>query len=362
MNAARLRVPLGLLALASVIAFAPPAGAAAKEASPSPAETRSTTAEPVAPAPSRPPGIVSISTGGHPPSVGIGEDVTVPEGETLNSDATCVRGRATIDGTVNGDLVAVAGTVVVHGTINGDVVAVASEVTLHPGATVRGQLVNVGGSLHRAGATIHGQVVNIPLGINLGPWRGWWPTWHGFGFSTFFMWIRLFKLLLFFVCALLLAALVPDRIRLISEETPVRFFAAVIFGLVGYVIYVLVQAFLVLTLIGIPLAVLSYVAFLVLKWMAMCGIFHHVGTKLGRVLGREMSLLGGLLLGFLPFALLRLIPCVGWVIWFFVEIVAVGYLIVTRVGTYRGPVIPPRPAAPPAAPPPPPAPTPTVSG
>lgn len=362
MNAARLRAPLGLLALAAAFALAPPAGAAAKEASPPPSESRATTAEPVAPAPSKPPGIVSISTGGNAPSVGVGEDVTVPEGETLDSDATCIRARATIDGTVNGDLVVVAGTLVVHGTINGDVVAVGSEVTLHPGATIRGQLVNVGGSLHRAGATIHGKVVNIPLGINLGPWTGWWPTWHGFGLSTFFLWIRLLGLFLFFVCALLLAAVLPNRIRLISEDTPVRFFAALIFGLVGYVVYALVQAFLVVTIIGIPLMVLVYVAFTVLKWMAMCGIFHHVGTKLGRGLGREMSLLGAILLGFLPFALMRLIPCFGWAIWFSVEILAVGYLIVTRVGTYRGPAIPPRPAAPPAAPPPPPAPTPTVSG
>ena len=69
-------------------------------------------------------------------------------------------------------------------------------------------------------------------------------------------------------------------------------------------------------------------------------------------MGREMSLLGAILLGVLPFALLRFVPfCIGFSIWFLVEILAFGYLILTRVGTrgararYRAhaaPLAPPR--------------------
>jgi hypothetical protein len=72
-------------------------------------------------------------------------------------------------------------------------------------------------------------------------------------------------------------------------------------------------------------------------------------------MGREMSLLGAILLGALPFALLRCVPfCVGFSIWFLVEILAFGYLILTRVGTRgtpppsQAPLVPP---APPVAPP-----------
>jgi hypothetical protein len=63
-------------------------------------------------------------------------------------------------------------------------------------------------------------------------------------------------------------------------------------------------------------------------------------------MGRELSLLGAILLGFLPFALLRFVPfCVGFSIWFLVEILAFGYLILTRVGTRGSPgVVPPSPA------------------
>ena len=55
--------------------------------------------------------------------------------------------------------------------------------------------------------------------------------------------------------------------------------------------------------------------------------------------GRAPSLPAAVVLGFLPFALLRLVPfLVGNVLWFAVEIVAIGWVIVSRAGK-------PRPAA-----------------
>jgi hypothetical protein len=111
----------------------------------------------------------------------------------------------------------------------------------------------------------------------------------------------------------------------------------------------MVQMFLFITVIGIPLVFMLFLVFIVLKWLAMCGIFHQIGSRIGRAFGREMSLLGGILLGLLPFAILRFVPfCVGWFIWFLVEILAFGCLILTRVGTRRSIVFPAPPAAPPS--------------
>jgi hypothetical protein len=64
--------------------------------------------------------------------------------------------------------------------------------------------------------------------------------------------------------------------------------------------------------------------------------------------------LGAILVGLLPFALLRFVPfCIGFSIWFLVEILAFGYLILTRVGTRGSPgptTVAPAPA--PSMPPP----------
>jgi hypothetical protein len=326
---------------------------AALAATPAPAEKKTTDAHPVAvptpppvpdaPDASRGPGILDSSRDGE--INGINQDITIKAGETHEGGITCIRGHVTIDGHVNGDVTVVAGSLDLRGSVDGDVTGVLSRVELYDKSSVEGDVTNVGGTLSREGATVQGQVMNVPFGIGLPKWgHGWSPGWGAF--AGLFFWWKLFAIFLFFVCALLLAALVPERIRLISEEAPARLFTAFIFGLVGYVVFVFAQIFLALTIIGIPLVFLSYLVFVVLKWLAMCGVFHQIGFRVGRAMGREMSLLGAILLGLLPFAVLRLIPvpCVGFSIWFLVEILAFGYLILTRVGTRGTPI-----AAPPAA-------------
>jgi hypothetical protein len=318
-------------ALAALVCLIPAAALATPPAPPAPPEQKATTAEPVNP-PDEPdaPGVYH---GDGNELTGINQDIVIKAGETHDGDVVCIRGHVTILGHVNGGVTVIAGTLDLSGSVDGDVTAVVSRIQLDPKARVSGDLTNVGGSLRRNGAIIEGQLVNIPLGITLPSWgHGWRSDWGSF--AGIFIWWRLFALFLFFVCALLLSALVPDRIRLISEEAPTRLFTAFVFGLIGYVVLVFAQFFLMVTIIGIPVAGILYLVFVVLKWMAMCGIFHQIGSRVGRAMGREMSLLGGVLLGLLPFALLRFVPlCVGFSIWFLVEILAFGYLILTRVGT-----------------------------
>jgi len=343
---------LVLAAFACALAVATLAATPAPPAPPAPPEHKSTAAQPVD-APDSP-GILDRQIDRE--ITGINQDVTIKAGETHDGDVVCIRGHVTIDGHVNGDVTVVAGTLDIKGSVDGDVTAVVSRIEFDEKAQVNGAVTNVGGSLRRNGATVQGQVVNIPLGISLPSWGHGWRSGLG-DFAGFFFWWRLFALFLFFVCAILLAALVPDRIRLISDEAPSRLFTAFVFGLVGYMVFVFAQLFLAITIIGIPLVFLSYLVFVVLKWLAMCGIFHQIGSRVGRAMGREMSLLGAILLGMLPFALLRFVPlCVGFSIWFLVEILAFGYLILTRVGTRGTPPsiarapVPPVPPMPPAAP------------
>lgn len=345
---------LGIAAFACVLT------AAAVAATPTPVEKKTTAATKVdahpSPTPPTPPdtsngpGLLDQSPGGE--ISGINQDITIRMGETHDGDVTCIRGHVTIDGHVNGNVTVVAGSLDIRGSVDGDVTGVVSRMEFDPKSTIEGDVTNVGGSLQRNGATVQGQVMNLPFGLTLPSWgHGWQSGWGAFA-GFFFFW-KLFAIFLFFVCALLLAALVPDRIRLISEEAPARLFTAFVFGLVGYVVFAFAQLFLAITVIGIPLVFLLYLVFVVLKWLAMCGIFHQIGFRIGRAMGRELSLLGAILLGLLPFAILRLVPvpCVGFSIWFLVEILAFGYLILTRVGT-RGSPGPASIAQPPLGPPP----------
>jgi hypothetical protein len=297
---------------------------------------------------------------GQEPRVSILDDVTVESG-LHERGIVCVRGDVKIDGEVEGDVVVIAGSLQVNGTVSGTVVAVASPVDLGDHAVIKGDLTNVAGSLDRGDAEIRGSVVNVsPSGLGLPSFgSGWDRDWAGWSPLAFlFPWGTLLGLFLFFVGAIVLSAVVPDRIRLISQETPVSFFTAFLFGLLGYMLLAMTLLVLCITIIGIPIAFLVYCGFVILKWMAMCGLFHYVGARLARSLNINASFLGAILLGLVPFALIRLIPtcCFGFTVWFAVEIVAFGLLINTRLGTRPSSVLaqPPAPIPPPPTPPVPP--------
>jgi hypothetical protein len=114
-------------------------------------------------------------------------------------------------------------------------------------------------------------------------------------------------------------------------------------------------------------AVLAWLLFIVLKWLGIAGMFHAFGQRVGGGLGREMSLLGAVLIGFLPFALLVLLPSafglaglviagtIGLFFWLFLEVPGVGLAILTAFGSRSNPERP-APAGPPPRPAPPPPP------
>jgi hypothetical protein len=224
---------------------------------------------------------------------------------------------------------------VIAGSARRSVVTILSHVSLD-GARIGDQLVNVAGTLKKHDTEIDGQTVNI----GFGDWLPNLPS--SFGILGFFIfWGRLFKLLLTFVVILFLAALVPERIRNISEVAPARYAAAFFVGLLGYLGMLVLVAVVGITVIGLPVLI---VIFLLLKWLGIVGIFHAVGQRIGRSLGRELSLLGAILLMFLPYALVVQLPLlfgilgliasgmIGMFLWLFLEVPAVGLVLLTRAG------------------------------
>ena len=112
-----------------------------------------------------------------------------------------------------------------------------------------------------------------------------------------------------------------------------RTFGAVFAGIAGYVLFAMLFTVLFVTVLGIPVAVLFWCVFTVFKWMGLASLFLATGRRLARSAGRAPSLPAAVVLGFLPFALLRLVPfLVGNLLWFAVEIVAIGWVIVSRAG------------------------------
>lgn len=256
-------------------------------------------------------------------------DIHVPADQDRRGIVFCLGCDIRIEGRVKEAVVIFGGLQIDGGEVRQQVIGVFSDLELR-NATVGDQLVNVLGTLETTGTAIDGQTVNISFG-------NWLP-----GLTALVFWSRVFALFAGFVMLLLLAAIVPDRIRLIGEEAPVRYVAAFFVGILVWLGALVVFSILSITIVGIPLALLGY---FVLKWLGVGGIFYAIGRRIGRAFGGEMSLLGGILITFAIFAAIRLLPtplgawglllsALLWTLFFLlVEVPALGLIVLTRFGT-----------------------------
>ena len=278
-----------------------------------------------------------------------GDEIYIPADTAVRASVLCIGGKVVIEGDVSQDVVVIMGSLELRGEVRGNVIGVLSDMELE-GATVGDVLVNAAGKLVTRDSKIDKEF-NFGLGE-------WFP-----GFQNLFLWYRALKLLVIFVMLVLIVALMPNRVRVVAEEAPVRYLSAFFVGILGYLAFWTIFILLTTTVIGAPAA---WLLFQVFKWMCIAGIFYAVGRGLGRALGREVSLLGGVLLVFAAYALFSLAPiplglpgfAATWIIGLFfllmVKVPAVGLLILTRAGSRssRAPLATPPPAPRPPEPPP----------
>jgi hypothetical protein len=263
-------------------------------------------------------------------------DIHIPAHVEQWGTVVSIGGDVVVEGKVRGEVVVIGGNLDMTGSVRGSVVGVLTNLTVHE-AEISDQLINVAGTLDRESTYVGGQFVNIGFG------EGWMSLAKPFGvLGAMLFWGRMVKLLVVFILILLLSLLVPDRIRTISEATPTRLVPAFFMGLLGYLGLWVVIALLAVTIIGVPLAIFL---FIVLKWLGITGMFHFFGQRVGRAVGREMSLLGAVMLGFVPYGLLILLPSafgvagllvaimIHCMIWLFLEVPAVGLVLLTRMGS-----------------------------
>lgn len=258
----------------------------------------------------------------------IGGHYTVKRGETVRDELVCIGCRLEIDGEVDGDLVAVGGKVKIDGTVKGDSVLVFSDTKIADDAEIGGEITNVGGSLDLDNPKVNGEITNI------GGWS--WP-WKLFGFSPSFstfgwLWAHLISLALAIGAILLVTLLFPDRVRLMAEETPTQPVVSFFAGVAGYFGAILFGIALFCSCIGWPLIPVWILLFQGLKFLGMAAVFLVLGRRLAKALDRELSLLGTVVLGMLPVALISLVPCFGGVLWALIKVMGVGLAVLTHAG------------------------------
>jgi len=267
---------------------------------------------------------------GVSPGVGIFSDVKVAKGEVLHDDLVCIGGHATVEGKVEGSVVVVNGTLDFSGEAK-EVVTVLSKANFLDGSLVHGDMVHVLGEMTEAPeARFDGKKVDV--GSSLPPRI---QRLLSRGLIGLLVMMRIIGLIISGIVIMLIALLIPERVERMSEALDERWPASIGFGLLAFVVVIVVAIGLAITIIGIPFAILVGMIAKILGLVGITAILMVLGRKLGTetgLLGEHSSLLATVMLGFGVLALIRFIPVFGELLWTLLWIVGLGLTVITRLG------------------------------
>ncbi|WP_198665647.1 MULTISPECIES: bactofilin family protein [Haloprofundus] len=260
---------------------------------------------------------------------GASGSLTLEEGSTVGGDVAAGTGSLTVaeGATVGGDLSAGAQTASIDGTVEGDAEIGADEIRLGPSAVIEGDL-TYDGTLQRAdGAVVGGTVERdddlvtaAPAGTDGPLVPGWASVVYGL----------LMNLLLGAVLLFVFPSF-SQRVVLEAARSPGLSGGV---GVLSLVVVPLVLLLLVVTLVGIPLALIGSVLFGLLVWVG--GVYGRfaVGAVILAYTDREGEW-AALVVGIVAVALVVQIPFLGWVVNLAVGLVGLGALLLAFTSGYR---------------------------
>lgn len=272
---------------------------------------------------------------------------------------------------VTGDVVAIFGRVEVEGKVNGDVVAPFGSVYLGPRAEVDGDL--VAGQLEKFdGAVVHGEEVTVGF-TNRGArvFRGRPLDFYEEGpFSNppIFLIVAIFCTGVLLLIYILTWALVPQRVEAVRNQVMGGFLKSFFIGFLGLLAILPVFILLLVTIIGIPVALIVLpLAFILATFLGDTSVSLAVGERIKKTLNfstdsKIFLIAAGLLVLEIPFLLGALLlimegAAVGMAIFLLIFggllnlvlwMVGFGAVILTRFGgrARLAAAAPPPPAAP----------------
>jgi hypothetical protein len=266
------------------------------------------------------------------------KDIVVAEGE-VQDNVIALGGNVLIEGKVEEDVVAFGGSITVKGIVKGSVVGIGSDINLESTAIIDGDVYSIGGALNKKpGCVIEGDTVYFKTSEDISKFLK--ETFRGVFTISFIPFVLITKLLLFFIwfiIALVIAALLPRQISFASSQIRKSFWPVFGIGLLSITIYVgvvIFSALLCFLLIGIPLLFFFVILGIAIQIFGRVILFYFLGESLIKAFGKsKISPLAAVIFGLVLVTLVRFIPIIGFVFSFCLSIIGWGVVIRTKFGT-----------------------------
>jgi len=250
----------------------------------------------------------------------IGGNVVINPGTHIGWGAQLAGGNVEIRGRMNRSAEVMAGNLIIAGEVVGDVKAPIGDknqnngkLAVYPGAMVGGNLKYTAKdkAAIEQGAKINGQVIhNLPdyqaAKIKAGALGAMGLSW---------MLAKLVHLFGLIVIGFLLVGMVPKVAEKMNDLMVKKFWPNLGWGLIWFLLTPIVCLILMLTLIGLPLALLTMAIYLI----SLCIVKVYAGLALGKYIieafgKKKPNMMWSMVLGVFVLMVLKSIPFVGWII------------------------------------------------
>ena len=300
---------------------------------------------------------------GEEARVVVGGSFTLNSGEVLGQDLVVLGGDAVLeeDSLVNGDVVLFGGSLVLAGRVNGDMAGVGGRLVLRNGSLINGDLVALCTLERDAGSVVRGNTVHgwnldwraLRQLRDLGDIRSISPSvrlfgvsagWSGWGYQAFRFVMTTLALM---AVGVLIALFVPRQTERVAQVMTDAAAPALGFGLLTLVVTALATPVLIVICIGIPVAVVLWLA------ESLAGLFGWLtaGLLIGRRVFQALKAddtppILEIAAGVAALSLLSAIPCLGTLFALLVAAWGLGAVILSRAGTLPYPRVESVPGAP----------------
>ena len=243
------------------------------------------------------------------------KNFTVAQGETFSGSIFSMGGDIEIKGNLDGGIILLGGRLNIEGKINDEIICLGSQVILKPTSEIRNNLFIIGGTLAREkGSIVTGKLIVSELNlkkIEAALFSLFMDT-HSIAF------IRIIKILIWFIIALIVFALFPRPVIDAGEILERNLKKVALTGLISIVAFIiLLSVFLVLCffIVGIPLLIFLLIFFFIVYIFGRTVIFYYIGEKLSRLFKFKLTpSVVFMVIGAFVYVLLKFLPFVGTIL------------------------------------------------
>jgi hypothetical protein len=257
----------------------------------------------------------------------------------VQSNIVSLGGTVTVEGQVRQSIFAVGGTVTISGEVDDSVVVIGGRLHLKPTAEVMKDLVVLGGTLIKeTGCSVGGDTVYFKSKeISDKFFKGGLLGFLSLSLLPVILIIKFISLFIWALIAFVIAILFPRQVKMASGQVRTSFwpvFGTGLLALFAFTVFVIFAALLSIILIGIPILLALVFAGLIIKFFGRVAMLYFFGESLARAFQRrDVSALGGAMLGLFIVGLLSFIPFLGLMFTTVVNVIGWGVTIRTKFGT-----------------------------